>query len=208
MGSCARWFPSSERPDRAAPTVTREEGGNEMWRSWMYCAARLACLMLGAVGVAIAPGTAAADSASCAFVAANELRIGNAASVAGEIGGNEAGGRVQLGRHVVLSDGTTVAGDVVAVSNASSLFDVDANVFAAGRGVTIRGTVGVPTLPLSMPFCSVSVLECGGPDVVVHRGDPPRDLAPGSYGGVTLANGPTLRLAPGGHGLCSLRRGL
>src|SRR5262245_11122863 len=166
----------------------------------------LMSLALGALG---APSTPAetVDSASCAFVAATEVHVGNAASVAGDLGANNRGGRVQLGRHVVLADGTMVAGDRVGVSNASSLFDVDANVLARGRSVVVRGAIGVPTLPLADPFCPLQPIECGGPDVVVRHGDPVRELTPGRYGDVTLENGTTLQLEPGLYELCSLRAG-
>src|SRR5215831_14352483 len=160
---------------------------SEMTISEIVRTLALTSLAAGTLGPAIAPA-AAADSASCAFVAASEVHVGNAASVAGDLGANDRGGRVQLGRHVVLADGTTVTGDRVGVSNASSLFDVDANVLVRGRGVVVHGTVGVPTLPLADPFCPLQPSACGGPDGVVRRGDPIRALAAGSYGDVTLEN--------------------
>src|SRR5262249_14631081 len=65
----------------------------------------------------------------------------------------------------------------------------------------------VPTLPLADPFCPLQPSACGGPDVVVRRGDPIRALAAGSYGDVTLENGTTLQLGPGQYEFCSLRAG-
>src|SRR5262245_29895881 len=162
------------------------------------------------LGLAVVLGrnhAAAADSASCAFVAATEARVGNAASVAGDLGANDPNGKVRLGRMVVLADGTTVAGDDVGASNGASLFDVAANRFDPGRHVVVRGTASAPSLPLADPFCPLPDVTCGGPDVVVRRGDPPRALSPGAYGDIVLENGARLQLAPGVYDACSLRAG-
>src|SRR5262245_52672943 len=163
-----------------------------------------------ALGLALSLGrsqAAAADSASCAFVAATETRVGNGSEIGGDLGANDPGGKVRLGRKVVLADDTTVAGDDVGVSNGSSLFDVAANRFGSGRHVVVRGTVSTPSLPLADPFCPLPDLTCGGPDVVVRRGDPPRALSPGSYGDIVLENGARLELAPGVYDACSLSAG-
>jgi hypothetical protein len=150
-------------------------------------------------------GASAADSASCAFVAASETRIGNASSVGGDLGANDPGGKVRLGRKVILADGTTVVGDDVRASNGASLFDVAANRFDPGRGVVVRGTLSTPSLPLDDPFCPLPDITCGGADVVVRRSDAPRALSPGQYGDIVLENGTRLELAPGVYDVCSLR---
>src|SRR5262245_30516990 len=163
-----------------------------------------------ALGLALSLGrshAAAADSASCAFVAATEARVGNASSVSGDLGANDPGGKIRLGRKVVLADGTTVAGDDVGASNGASLFDVAANRFDPGRNTVVRGTVTTPSLPLDDSFCPLAEVTCGGADVVVRRGDPPRALSPGTYGDIVLENGARLQLAPGIYFACSLNAG-
>ncbi len=168
---------------------------------------RFASILAVLVILPAVPAASAQDSASCAFLASRDVRIGNASAIDGDLGVNDPGGQVRLGREVDLADGTTVAGDDVGASNGASLFDVDASRFDPGRGVVVRGTVGTPSLPLADPFCAVPAVACGGPAVVVRRGDPPRALSPGTYGDIVLENGTRLQLAPGVFEACSLRAG-
>src|SRR5688572_601040 len=85
------------------------------------------------------PGAAAPPG--CAFVADGSVRVGNGSTVDGDLGANQPGGIVHLGRRVELADDTTVAGDTVELLNGTSVFDVAANRLEQSRGVTVRGAV-------------------------------------------------------------------
>ena len=141
------------------------------------------------------------------FLIGTTGKIGNGGTITGSIGANDAGGVFNLGRSVLMSDGSTVAADRLTLGAGTSAFDVLANTLREGPGVVIRGTTGTPVLPLTNPFCPIPSFTCGGPDVTVPAGGTIGPLAPGSYGALTVFGGGTLTLAPGTFDFCSVKTG-
>jgi hypothetical protein len=172
-----------------------------MLRSAITSIVVAACLGVTTHASAQSPGGAFA----CEFLARDEGRLGNGATIEGDVGANDPGGFLRLGRKTLVEDGATVAGDTVAIGNGSQVPVVEANVLKAPKAIV--GSVSGATLPLRDPFCPIPALECGGPEVRVERGQSAGPLAPGSYGDVVLKNGATLTLAGGDYQFCSLRTG-
>ena len=133
-------------------------------------------------------------------------KVGNGSEVFASFGANDVGGVLQLGKKTFVSDGNTIAGDLVNLLNDANVFDVLANQLHKGFNVTVRGTVGTPVLPLTNPFCPIPTLDCsGGIDQVIQTGANVV-LTPGTYGAVAVRDGGTLVLSPAGtFNFCSLR---
>jgi hypothetical protein len=134
-------------------------------------------------------------------------KIGNGGTITGSIGANDAGGTFNLNKSVIMSDGSTVAADNLALGAGTSVFNVLDNTLRKGPGVVIRGSTGTPVLPLTNPFCPIPTFTCGGPDVTVPPGGSVGPLAPGSYGNLTIFGGGTLTLAPGTFEFCAVKTG-
>jgi hypothetical protein len=124
----------------------------------------------------------------------------------GNLGANDPGGSIRIGRGAFMADGTVLAGDIASVGNDSSVFDVAANQLSRGRGVVVRGTRGAPVLPLTNPFCPVPTFACGGPTVVLPRHGS-QSLPPGGYGDLMLRDDGVLTLTGGTYEICSLWAG-
>jgi hypothetical protein len=123
------------------------------------------------------------------------------------VGANNLGSRVRLGKDVILADGSTLIGDTVQIGNASSVDDVLTNHLLRGQSVTIRGSIGVPSLPIVTPFCTIPPISCGGMDIIVPPNQSQGPLAPGTYGRVKVLNGATLTLAAGTFTFCEIKMG-
>jgi cysteine-rich repeat protein len=158
--------------------------------------ATAAAIVVAAVSLA----RASAWGQPCEYVGALSGRVGNGATVAGDLGVNEPGGRLRLGRRVVV-DGT-VSGDEVSIGNDSEVAAAEANVLHSPKATV--GSVGIPTLPRQDPFCPIASLGCGGANLEVAKGEAVGPLAPGSYGDVVVQKGGTLRLGGGAYRFCSL----
>jgi len=141
----------------------------------------------------------------CEYLGAVEVRVANGATVAGDLGVNEVGGTLRLGRRVHVAADGTVSGDAVSIGNGSVVPAVAANALHAPQASI--GSVTAPTLPLHTPFCPIPAFECGGASVQVKRGESVGPLAPGSYGDVLVQNGGTLLLGEGSYRVCSLQAG-
>jgi cysteine-rich repeat protein len=140
-------------------------------------------------------------------------------TVGGNIGVNDAGGKLKIGRAALLATGTAAVADRVFLRADVRVFDVFANTlrFTPDKAV-ISGAVTRPipppvyvTEPLVVPdpfapanFPPAFPITCGGPDVVsdVSGGFA---LTPGSYGRVTLNRGGRATLAPGTYDICDLK---
>jgi hypothetical protein len=141
------------------------------------------------------------------FLAAREGKINNDASVGASVGVNNPGGRLRFGKNVTLADGTVVEADTVQIGNASSVDNVLANTLLQGAGVTIRGSTGMPTLPIIQPFCSIPAITCGTSTVVVAPGASVGPLPPGTYGKLQVLNAGTLSLQAGTFTFCDVKLG-
>src|SRR5262249_37353259 len=150
-------------------------------------------------------GSAFAQNGECRFLTRNEGTLGNGARVAGDLGANDPGGFLRLGRKTRVAEGATVAGDSVAVGNGSRVPVVAANALHAPKADV--GSVSGALLPLEDPFCPIPPLDCGGPSVRARRGETVGPLMPGSYDEVVLMDGSTLTLAAGTYSFGSLRAG-
>lgn len=159
------------------------------------------CLAAATRALAQSPGGAF----TCEFLAGGEGRFGNGATIEGDVGANDPGGFLRLGRKTLVAEGVTVTGDVVAIGNGSQVPIVAANVIHAPKANV--GSVSGAMLPIHDPFCPIPAVECGERSVSVARGESTGPLAPGSYGDVVLENGATLTLAAGAYRFCSLRTG-
>jgi hypothetical protein len=157
------------------------------------------------VALLLPAGSAFAQNGECRFLARSEGRFGNGALVEGNLGANDPGGFLRLGRKTQVAEGVTVAGDSVAIGNGSQVPVVAANTLHAPKADV--GSVSGAMLPLEEPFCPIPPLECGGPSVRASRGETVGPLMPGSYDEVELANGSTLTLAAGTYSFCSFRTG-
>src|SRR5262245_7723575 len=142
------------------------------------------------------------------FLVAREGKVNNDGDVRASFGASNVGGRIRLGKNVVMADGTRLIGDTVQIGNASSVFDVLANTLLKGSAVVIRGATGTPPpLPLLVPFCTIPAITCSGSDVLVPVAGSSGPLAPGSYGKVQILNGGSLTLAPGTFTFCQIKMG-
>jgi hypothetical protein len=136
-------------------------------------------------------------------------RFGNGATIAGGLGVNEPGGRLRLGRSVIMTNGAVLKGDIVSVGNGSSVNDVFTNQLLLPRdnSATVNGIVGPIELPLEEFFCPIPEFTCGGPSVLVPPGGTLGPLDPGTYGDVRILNGGSLTLKKGTFNFCDFRTG-
>lgn len=145
------------------------------------------------------------------FLVRRDGRFNNGADIEADLGANDTGGRVHLGRRVFMPDLTSASGDLVSLGNGTSVWDVFANARHLGSGAVIRNATGAVVLPLTSPFCPIPAIGCGGPDVLVPAGTTAGPLAPGSYGNVILQGtalaSSQLTLAPGTFQFCSIIAG-
>jgi hypothetical protein len=141
------------------------------------------------------------------FLVAGDAKINNDAAVSGSVGANNLGGRVRLGKDVIVADGTRLIGDTVQIGNSSSVDDVLTNHLLRGQSVIIRGSIGVPSLPIVTPFCTIPPIACGGMDITVAPNATLGPLAPGTYGRARILNGASLILAPGTFTFCDIKMG-
>src|SRR5262245_46657153 len=147
------------------------------------------------------------SSVSCAFLAAEDARLGDAASIEGDVGVNDAGGFLRLGRRTRVGGDATVTADTVRIGNGSQIPVLFANVLLGSGAKESVGSVSGAILPIQEPFCTIPALDCGGSPVRVKRGATGPQLPPGSYGDVELEQGSRLFLAGGAYQFCSLRVG-
>src|SRR5262249_46486004 len=125
----------------------------------------------------------------------------------GDVGVNDAGGFLRLGRRTTIADDATVTADTVRIGNGSTIPVLFANVSLGSGAKESVGSVHGALLPIQDPFCSIPAPDCGGADVRVERGKTGPQLPPGSYGDVELGQGSRLFLAGGAYQFCSLRVG-
>lgn len=141
------------------------------------------------------------------FLSRGDAKIGNDGTVNGNIGANEAGAHLNIGKGVFMPDNTSVTADSVRIGTGSNVYSVFSNTLFMGPLAIIRGPTGPANLPLTNPFCSVTAFACGGPDVNVETNASSGPLPPGSYGNVIVRNGATLTLDPGTFYFCKLQVG-
>lgn len=147
------------------------------------------------------------DCAGTPFLVDTEGRFNNDGELHGSLGANDANGRIQLGKGVLMSDGTKVTAHSVTVGNGSSVDQVVANDVQVGSGGIIRGGTSLPSLPIVQPFCDVPEFTCGDDAILVQVGDTTAPLPPGTYGRVRVLNDGHLRLQPGVFQFCDLKAG-
>jgi hypothetical protein len=127
--------------------------------------------------------------------------------VNGNIGANDAGAHLNLGKGIFMPDNTSAQADSLRVGTGSNVYSVFSNTLFMGPLAIIRGPTGPATLPLTNPFCPVPTFTCGGPDVIVESDASSGPLPPGSYGNVIVRNGASLTLDPGTFDICKLQVG-
>jgi len=139
------------------------------------------------------------------FLVRTHGQLGNGAQILGNVGANDSGGRIRLGKRVFVSDGNSVSADFLDLVSDSSVFDVLTNHLNLGPGAIVRGTTGPVTLPLTNPFCPIPPIDCtGGVPQTIQPFDNVT-LAPGTYGDVLVRSAASLTLAPAGtFTFCSL----
>jgi hypothetical protein len=140
------------------------------------------------------------------FLVRTSGKFNNEADIGANLGANDVGGSIQLGKQVFMADGTSITGDIVRIGPFSNVNDVFANSLFAGPDATIRGNTDVPQLPIIDPFCSLPEIVCGTEPVNV----PPAltaTIGPGDYAGIRVANGATLRLQAGTYNVCEVKTG-
>ncbi len=146
-----------------------------------------------------------AQSSLACFLGGTSSRYGNGARIDGDVGTNQAGGLLQLGRRSIVATGGSARGDTVRLGNGSQVPIAAFNTLQAPKATV--GTEQTPvTLPLVDDFCPVPAFACGGESVKVRKNGS-QQLAPGTYGDVLLQNGSTLELVAGTYEFCSLRGG-
>lgn len=106
-----------------------------------------------------------------------------------------------------MADGVTVTGDTLRLGSGSSVGDVFANTLQIDPDALVRGSIGIPTLPVISPFCEVPHVACGATDVRVAPGQSLGPLAPGTYGRLRVLNGGLLTLQPGAFVFCDIKAG-
>jgi hypothetical protein len=164
-------------------------------------------VLTSTITLAVLLGTATAaraQSAEQCFLGATESRYGDGARIEGNVGTNQLGGILHLGRRSVIEVASVASADTIRLGNGSQIAAVAANVLEKSRASV--GQEGAVELPLVDAFCPVPALVCGDQDVVVRK-NKTESLPPGSYGAVVLQNGADLVLEPGTYEFCSLRGG-
>src|SRR6266849_3617645 len=134
-------------------------------------------------------------------------RLGNEAFIsAGNVGADNAGALVQLGKHAFMADGTALVGDQAHALTGASVCEVFTNTLLAPPGsVTIRcsGPTSFSPLPVISALPPLPVFAPGIMPIDVPSGGK-MVLAPGAYGTVRLARGAMLELPGGIYELASL----
>src|SRR5262249_25877954 len=110
---------------------------------------------------------------------------------------------LRLGRRVTFADDTSVSGAFVGLGNSASIFNLNADSVQLGKRAVVRGVQG-PFIP--GVGCTLPAIQCGGADKFVAKNQS-QNLAPGTYGKVTLENGATLTLSAGVYNVCQIRTG-
>lgn len=141
------------------------------------------------------------------FLSRRDAKIGNDGTVNGNIGANDPGAHLNIGKGVFMPDNTSVTADSVRIGTGSNVYSVFSNTLFMGPLAIIRGPTGPANLPLTNPFCPVTTFTCGGPDVIVDSGSSVGPLPPGSYGNIIVKNGATLTLDPGTFYMCKMSIG-
>ncbi len=139
------------------------------------------------------------------YFAKTLARFGNLSQITADVGTNDPGGLLRLGRGAHMADGTYAIGDTVSISNAASIFKAFTNKLTTGAGATVRDGTSPGVFPMLEPFCVIPTLTCGGPDVVIGARADGGVLPPGSYGRLVLAAGASLTLAGGEYHFCSIK---
>jgi hypothetical protein len=145
--------------------------------------------------------------AATPFLAARDLRLNNDGDIRGNVGVNDPGGRLRLGKAVTMPDGTSVTGDAVLLGNGTSVYQTFANTLLAGPGSVVRGGSAAATLPIVPSFCGLPAITCGTTDVLVGPGQRLGPLAPGVYGRLQVLNGGAVTLSAGTFTFCDVKTG-
>src|SRR5262249_19180148 len=131
------------------------------------------------------------------FLVARDAKVGNDGTIAGNIGSNNLGGRVRLGKGVTMPDGTRINADTVSLGGGgTSVFQVLGNTLLINPAAVVRGGTGLPVLPIANPFCAPPAIPCGTNDVQVPPNQTMGPLAPPTYRPLKIMNGATLTLSP------------
>jgi hypothetical protein len=133
--------------------------------------------------------------------------VGDGAQILSNLGVNDVGALLGIGRSAGMTDGTTLSGDNLKLGPGTSVWDAMANDLQLGRGAGVRNQTGIPILPLSNDFCPMTDIACGGDDIFVDRDESANPLSPGSYGNVRLMNGGAVTLLAGTYNFCSIKTG-
>ncbi|HEY8201477.1 MAG TPA: hypothetical protein VII47_09000, partial [Actinomycetota bacterium] len=140
------------------------------------------------------------------FLVRKRGQFGNRSTIGGDLGANDVGGLIKLGRSSTAATGTTIRADTVILGEGTVISNLEANHLLGGG--TVTGSKGTPMLPLTNPFCPVPTFACGGPDViVVSRASKTLDPTTGPFGRVIVLAGGTLDLLPGTFEFCSVATG-
>lgn len=147
------------------------------------------------------------DCPATPFFVAREAKLNNDATITANVGANNVGGRVRLGKAVTMPDGTRITADQVSLGGGTSVSQVFANTLLLGPEAVVRNGGGLPVLPIATPFCSVTAGPCGTNDVQVSPGQTLGPLAPGVYGRLRVLNGATVTLTAGEFTFCDIKLG-
>jgi hypothetical protein len=176
-----------------------------MARRWKSGARNLAGMMGALVLVTASPGVAQLQIPNCEIRVEQDGRFDNSSTSKANLTATATDGSLRLGRKVVMADDTSVSGALVRLGNSASVFDLNATDVHRGRNSEVRGTETHPFTPT--PFaCDVAPITCGDQDFSVAK-NKSATLGPGNYNLIDLANGATLKLAPGLYNVCAIRTG-
>jgi hypothetical protein len=137
-------------------------------------------------------------------------KVNNDGVVDGNLGVNQpVKGVIRFGKNVFMTDDTTAAADEIRLGEGTSIDNLLAISLFRGLTAEVRGTIGVVSLPLRVPFCELPAFTCdpNNPVTVPEYGTMP-GLAPGVYGSLLVGNGATLNLDPNAeYTFCDVRVG-
>ena len=141
------------------------------------------------------------------FLANANAKVNNDSVVDGNLGVNQAvKGRLRFGKRAFVTDGHTVAGEQVRLSDEASVDDVLTINLFRGATAVVRGTLELATLPLRSPFCELPAFSCAPGNDVVAVGPGATALPPGTYGRLMVGDGAEVDLEPGGiYTFCDVR---
>src|SRR5689334_2173147 len=144
------------------------------------------------------------------ILALERAGLGNEAFIdSGDMGANNPGGTVQLGKHAFMGDGTQMVGDRARPLTGTSICELFTNaLLVPPAGFTIRcsGPDMFSPLPLIDPLPPLPVFVPGSTPVTVGSGGS-LVLPPGAYGAVTVAQGGHLELTGGTYEFASFNAG-